>query len=144
MALEFSGTVVERVSFLRAWRDALDREVRAWPRTLENDPYKAAVDELASRLTARLGWPVFVGYNEFCVPTIDEAMDRAVAEGAQRVVVLPTMLVRGNEHTELEIREAVTRARKRHPAVDLRYAWPFDQAQLITLLAGQVVAHSQP
>jgi len=137
MALEFSGKLAERVGVLRRWREALEREVRTWPRTPENDPYQAAGDELASRLSARLGWPVLAGYNEFCTPTVDEAIDQVVAHGAQRVVVLPTMLVRGNEHTEKEIRDAVTRATERHPTVDLLYAWPFEEERLIELLAEQ-------
>src|SRR3989338_11399296 len=50
MTLEFSGSVVERIGFLRSWRERLEHEVRAWPRTAANDPYKAAVDELAARI----------------------------------------------------------------------------------------------
>lgn len=140
MALEFGGPLVERFGFLRARRAALDREVRAWPRTRENDPYKAAVEDLAARLSARLGWPVLAGYNEFCNPTIGEAIDRAVTGGARRVVVVPTMLVRGNKHAEAEILEIVEQARKRHAArgVEFRYAWPFDAEQLVALLEAQV------
>lgn len=140
MALEFAP-LVERIGFLRAWRKALDRHVRGWPRTQENDPYKAAVDELAEGLSAQVGCPVTSGYNEFCAPTVGGAIDRAVANGARRVIVLPTMLVRGNEHTEREIHETVIQARERSPDVDIRYAWPFDQQQLIALLAGQVTSH---
>lgn len=33
-----------------------------------------------------------------------------------RLVVVPTVLVRGNQHTVLEIQEAMDRARERHPA----------------------------
>ena len=140
MALEFSGKLAERLGVLRRWRGALEREVRAWPRTPENDPYKSAVDGLCRGLSVRLGWPVFAGYNEFCAPTVDEALDQAVAAGADRVVVLPTMLVRGNEHTEKEIRDAVARASARYPTIDLRYAWPFQEERLIELLADQAGA----
>lgn len=141
MALEFAP-MASRIGLLRSWQEALDRHVRDWPRTPESDPYKAAVDELAADLSARTGWPVIAGYNEFCAPTIGQAIDQAVAEGAGRVVVLPTMLVRGNEHTELEIRETVVWAGERHPSVDIRYAWPFDQEHLVGLLAHQVSHHA--
>ncbi|MBI3915286.1 MAG: hypothetical protein HY327_14005 [Chloroflexi bacterium] len=96
MMLEHSGRMAERVGFLRAWRDALEQKLRVWPRTPQNDPYKAAVDELAAGLQARLGWRVLPGYNEFCAPRVKEAIDQAVAEGAARVIVVPTMLVRDN------------------------------------------------
>lgn len=123
MALEFSGQLAERFGVLRRWREALEREVRTWPRTPENDPYKSAVDELCRGLSVRIGWPVFAAYNEFCAPTVDQALDQAVAAGAERVVVLPTMLVRANEHTEKEIRDAVAGATARYPIVDRLQRW---------------------
>lgn len=142
MMMHFAGRIVERVGFLRAYRDSLDDEMRRWPRTADNDPYKAAVDGLAAKLSARLGRPVAVAYNEFCAPTIAQAFDQAVTAGVRRVVVVPTMLVRGNEHTEREIRGAVAEARERYPSVDIRYAWPFDEEQLVSFLANQVAAYS--
>jgi len=140
MMLEFAKPV-ERIGFLRAWRDRLDKEMRTWRRTQENDPYKVAVDDLAAQLAARLDCRVIVGYNEFCAPTIDEAIDRVIADGAQRVIVLTTMLVRGNSHTELEIQQTVVHARERHPKADIRYAWRFEQARLVSLFADQVNSH---
>ncbi len=138
MALEFSGRLVERLGFLRRWRDRLEREVRQWPRCPANDPYRAAVEELARKLTERLNRPVFVGYNEFCAPDVGEAIEGAISGGARRVVVVPTMLVRGNTHTEKEIRAAVEDVRARHPEADIRYAWPFDEGRVADLLAEQV------
>ncbi len=140
MMLEFAGRKVQRIGLLRAWRERLEREVRMWPRTRDNDPYKAAVDNLAAALALRLGLPVTVAYNEFCAPDIAEAIDRVVAQGARRVIVLPTMLVRGNSHTEQEIQEAVAESAARHPGVPIEYAWPYDQAQLASLLAAQVAS----
>jgi sirohydrochlorin cobaltochelatase len=141
MLLEFAP-LVGRIGVLRAAREALDRHMRQWPRTTDNDPYKAAVDELAAGLQARMRWPVSAGYNEFCAPTVAQAIDEALGRGARRVIVLPTMLVRGNEHTESEIRQAVEQARERHSGADIRYAWPFDPDQLLAMLAGQVSEHT--
>jgi sirohydrochlorin ferrochelatase len=107
MMLEFSGKLAERLPPLRAWRERLATQAATWPRTAENDAYKAAVDRLAAHLSQRLGCPVLAAYNEFCAPPIGQAIDNAIAGGATEVVVVPTMLVRGNQHTELEILEAV-------------------------------------
>lgn len=134
MMLKFSGKWVERIGFLRAWHNKLDNECRRWPRTADNDPYKLAVDDLAAKLSARLGYPVIGAYNEFGAPTIGEAIDQMIANGARTVVVVPTMLLRGNSHTESEIYEAVVQARQRHPTIAIHYAWPFDQELLISLL----------
>ena len=144
MMLEFAGKAVERIGVLRRWRERLADEVATWPRTTENDPYKAAVDRLAEQLALRLGHPVFVAFNEFCVPAIGAEIDRAIAGGAGRLVVVPTMLVRGNQHTEQEILETVAAARKRHPTAAIQYAWPFETELLVSLLAETVVMRLPP
>lgn len=141
MMLETSGELIRRFSFLRRWRDVLDHQMRGWPRTNQNDPYKSAVDELASRLETYMGCQVLVGYNEFCAPTIMEAIDRAVVVGARRIVVLPTMIMRGNEHTEREIYEVVVDARQRYPVIEVHYAFPFDLERVVAFLAEQAACY---
>lgn len=138
LALEYAGGVVERVGFLREWRDALDRQVRAWPRTPQNDPYKAGAETLAARIAAHTHCPVYVGYNEFCEPTISEAIDRAISAGAAKVIVATTMLTPGGEHSEREIRQTVEDAQKRHPTVGVVYAWPYDLERVAELFAEQI------
>ncbi len=144
MMLEFAGRVVERVGVLRRWRNNLASEVASWPRTSENDPYKAAVDRLAVQLALQLDCPVVAGYNEFCAPSVGEAIDQVIAGGARRLVVVPTMLVRGNQHTEQEIQAAILQARQRHPTTDIQYAWPFKDELLVSLLAGAVRGYLEP
>ena len=82
-----------------------------------------------------------VGYNEFCAPTIADAIDDVVAQGACSIVVLPTMLMRGNSHTETEIYDAVIEAGKRHPTIRIQYAFPFEHEGMVTLFADQVMTH---
>lgn len=55
----------------------LDAKVRTWPRTAENGPFHAASQELAARLSQETECEVIVGYNEFCSPSLDEALDQA-------------------------------------------------------------------
>lgn len=144
MMLEFGGGPIRRLGFLQRWRGKLADEIATWPRTADNDPYKVAVERLAEALSERTGYPVIPGYNEFCLPTIGEAIDRAVAEGAREVVVAPTMLLRGNQHTESEIRDAVEAAGRRHPQAAIHYAFPYEQQLLVTLLADAVGTHVSP
>jgi sirohydrochlorin ferrochelatase len=136
MGLEMSP--LGRLRLFSKWEESLAEDVRAWPRTLANDPYKTAVDELAAGLQADLGLDVIVGYNEFCLPTISAAIEQAVTRGAERVIIIPTMLLRGNEHTEAEIAGAVEAARQRFPQVQFEYAWPFELPHMLALFAGQV------
>ncbi len=116
----------------------LEDRVRSWPRTEANDPYHAASHRLAAALQAASGCPVIAGFNEFCAPDVGEALDRAVAEGARRVVVVTPMMTAGGDHAEIELPEAVAAARVRHPEVEFVYAWPFGIASVADFLARQV------
>jgi sirohydrochlorin cobaltochelatase len=109
----------------KARLDELSRRVRAWPRTATNDPFHAATLELAEAIEAQSGCPAYVGFNEFCDPGIEAAVEAAIASGASRVVVLTPMLTRGGEHAEVDIPCALERIRQRHPRLALEYAWPF-------------------
>ena len=88
-------------------------------------------------------WPVLAGYNEFCAPTVAEAIGRAVAEGATQIIVVPTMLPRGNQHTEAEISAIVAESRKRHPLAIIRYAWPFDDDRVVSLFVEHILANGE-
>lgn len=119
----------------------LDEKVRRWPRSASNDPYKAGVEAVAERLVPLLGdLPLKVAYNEFCAPSLDEAVSRAVEEGAAELVIVPSMFTPGGSHSEVEIPCEIDRLRKEHPAVDFRYAWPFDLDALAGLIADQLRA----
>jgi len=116
----------------------LETKLRCWQRTEENDPYHAASLELARELSRAASCEVEVGFNEFCAPSMDDALDRAAGSGAERVVVVTPMMTPGGEHSEKDIPEAVERARARHPAVEFTYAWPFPVTDVAGFLAAQV------
>ena len=116
----------------------LDAEIRSWPRTLENDPFYAGAQDMAAQLKRASGHDVIVGYNEFCAPRIDEAIDQAVGQGAKRIIVVTPMMTRGGEHAEKEILEDIERCRKRHPGSNICYAWPFETSEVAQFLAAQV------
>ncbi|MBS2014047.1 MAG: hypothetical protein JST00_14250 [Deltaproteobacteria bacterium] len=115
----------------------LDARIRRWPRTDATDPYRAGVESLGRALSTTLGpgGRVVVAFNEFCAPSLEDAVAEAVAAGATQVTVVPTMLTRGGVHSEVEIPETIASLAQRFPELSLRYAWPFDDAKLAALLA---------
>jgi sirohydrochlorin cobaltochelatase len=119
---------------------ALDRRIREWPRTPDNDPYREGVESLARRLAEALGGRVVTAYNEFCAPSLEDAVSSLVRQGVQSFTVVPTMLTQGGVHSELEIPEALAALREAHPDVAIVYAWPFDEARLAAVLAEHVMA----
>lgn len=117
----------------------LDKKIRHWPRTDATDPYQAGLESVARQLRTRLKDVWFaVAYNEFCTPTLEEAVNDLVARGAEQIIVATTMFTPGGSHSEIEIPEILDRLRLEHPTVVLRYAWPFDLSAVADLLHGQV------
>lgn len=138
MALESMPRLVKRFGLLQRLKASLDRTVRFWPRTASNDPYREGVDVLAQRIAAQTGHEVLSGYLEFCAPDIGACIDEAVGRNAGRVVVATTMTTRGGEHSEVEIREIVEAAQKRHPSARILYAWPFDTDRVARMFADEI------
>ncbi len=119
----------------------LDAKVRAWPRTPQNDPFWAASLEMGERLSQATGCEVLVGFNEFCSPTLDEALEQAVATGADQIVVVTPMMTRGGEHSEVDIPAAIERVRQQSPDASFLYVWPFDVEAVAGFLAEQMAPY---
>jgi sirohydrochlorin cobaltochelatase len=116
----------------------LDDKVRRWPRTAATDPYKSGLEAVREALAARLpGRRVTEAYNEFCGPSVEEAVASLAAEGVERVTLVSTMFTRGGVHSEKEIPDLVRALRDRFPRLELVYAWPFPLDAVAGFLAAQ-------
>ena len=121
----------------------LDRKIREWPRNAKTDPYQTGLQALASELRPLLNGALFaVAYNEFCAPTLEEAVVDLVRQGASDIMVMTTMFTPGGSHAEVEIPETLDHLRKKYSSLTLRYAWPFDLNLVATMLAEQVAQYS--
>ena len=140
MALEWRGDHTPSGSHSATSRMAeLDAALRNWPRTPQNDPYKAGLERLAQALRPRLPAEFLViAYNEFCRPSIQEAVEQVIRQGATRVFVLPTMMTPGGIHSERDIPEALDAVRRLHPDIAITYLWPFSLEEVAALLAAHV------
>ena len=118
--------------------EELERKMRDWPRHKENDPFFHSSQEIGAALSRASGREVVLGFNEFCAPGLDEALERAVSSGAERVVVVTPMMTRGGEHSEKDIAQAVKKAQEKHPDVHIVYAWPFETSEVAGFLAGHI------
>ncbi|MDJ0269107.1 MAG: CbiX/SirB N-terminal domain-containing protein [Aigarchaeota archaeon] len=117
----------------------LDTEIRSYPRTPENDPYWHGLNELVKAMKEKGGdfLDIIPAFNEFCSPTIEEAVSRAANMKPDKIVVVPTMMVRGGEHSEEDIPEKLEELSEKVRGVEIIYAWPFDLAELASFLVGQ-------
>ena len=123
---------------LRLRHDELEENVRRWPRTPKNDPFHSASLTMAGDLAKELGTDVFLGYNEFCAPAIEEAVAQAVSQGMRKIVVITPMMTPGGEHAEKDIPAALNKARERFPDIEILYAWPFPREDVAGFLSSQI------
>ena len=119
----------------------LESKMRAWPRTAKNDPFFAGSLELANHLNQETGLEVILGFNEFCAPSLEEALERAMQPPTRKVVVVTPMMTQGGEHSETDIPNAIQHGRQRHPLVEVVYAWPFAVDQVAQFLASQIAPY---
>lgn len=126
-------------------RDALEKRyvelearMRSWPRTAENDPFYTGSQKLAHELEKATDWPVIIGFNEYCAPDLNQALDTAAAYSPARIVVVTPMMTRGGHHSEKDIPETVERARQRYTGCEIIYAWPFPTGEIAHFLKEQV------
>ncbi len=123
----------------------LDTKVRTWPRTPETDPYKAGLEALGASMQPLLNGSLFgLAYNEFCGPTLAQAVEDLIRRGAQSITVVSTMFTPGGSHSEYEIPEELDELRKKHPEVTLIYAWPFNLEKVSQMLMEHIKQFTSP
>lgn len=79
------------------------------------------------------GVPAEIAFLEFARPTIQEGIDRLVRQGADRIVVLPGVLMAAG-HAKNDMASEVRLARERHPGVEVSMGRTLDvDARLLQL-----------
>lgn len=115
------------------------KQLREWPRDGINDPYREGLKRIAGVLQHELdGTRVAVAYNEFCGPSIGEAITALVEEGVSSVIVMTTMITPGGNHAERDIPEALKELELVFPDLNIHYVWPFPLAAIGKFLAESV------
>ena len=110
----------------------LDNTIRRWERTPESDPYKSGLETLASHMEQFLKDDVVkTAYNEFCYPTIEEAVEELSKENV-------SMITRGGSHSEREIPEELEDLKQKFQDIDIQYAWPFDMDAFALFLTAHI------
>ena len=118
--------------------DELEEKVRKWPRNDKNDPFFAGANEMAEQLQKISGYNVSVGYNEFCSPTLEEAIVKAGESSPEKIIVITPMMTKGGEHAGYDIPRAIERVQALNPELPMVYAWPFEDADIAKFLFNQV------
>lgn len=117
----------------------LDTKIRTWPRSPETDPYQAGLEALGAQMKPMVNGALFsLAYNEFCGPTLAEAVEDLITQGAQSITIVSTMFTPGGSHSEYEIPRELEELREQHLDVTLHYAWPYNLTQVSKMLVEHI------
>ncbi len=131
-------------SSAREMAQTIENKMRLWPRTEENDAYYRGSEQLRRALQEELAVPVLLAFNEFCAPSVEEAIREATGlDGVRSIRVVTPMLTRGGRHSEFDIPEAIQRAESLidDDSIDIQYIWPIHASKTAEFLAAQIHAH---
>ncbi|BAI61142.1 conserved hypothetical protein [Methanocella paludicola SANAE] len=100
--------------------------VRRWPRTEENDPLSFDTMKLEKLIREKGGYDNFrAGNLEFASPTLEEAVDKALQDGAKKILFIGgTGFCDRSSHTLVDIPDAVFKLQESHPGIKMTYAYP--------------------
>lgn len=112
----------------------LEEKIRRWPRHEANDPFYTGSLRLKQALERVAGVEVILGFNEFCAPSVEEALEAACSRYPQLIRVITPMLTPGGKHGAREIPAAVLAARKKFPGIKIIYCWPFEVEEVAEFL----------
>jgi CbiX len=132
------ASAVSHSPALESRYEELEAKMLNWPRSAANDPFFGSSMQIAEELEHASCMSVFVGFNEFCAPTLAQALENAVTSGAEKVFIVTPMMTRGGEHSEKDIVQAVDKAKCTYPKVGFIYAWPFEAAEVADFLAAHI------
>jgi len=102
---------------------------REWARPFE---------QLAAKLSRQTEASVRLAYLELMQPSLGDAIDRLVADGAKFVRIVPLFLGAGG-HTKHDLPKLAAAARERHPGIDLTLEPPIgEQPSVIEAIAAAI------
>ena len=117
----------------------VERQIRDWPRTAHNDPYQEGLQRIADALRGELqGARVAIAFNEFCAPSIEEAVATLARDGVRSVAVMTTMFTPGGNHAERDIPACLELLRTQFPKMSLQYLWPYPLGGIARFLADTI------
>jgi sirohydrochlorin ferrochelatase len=95
------------------------------------EPANADLNHLAQQLRERRLYPIIeCGYLELAEPTIQKGADRCVAEGADRVLMVPYFLSAG-VHVDEDLKQIRRELQMKYPRVEFRLCEPLGRHPLL-------------
>jgi sirohydrochlorin cobaltochelatase len=100
-----------------------------------NQDFLSFVEKLSRSQPERVFQQAFL---ELAKPSIPEAIDLCVKNGAEQVFVIPFMLFSGR-HVKEDVPHFIQEAKAKHPAIDFHYSSPLAESpEMLELVAQKI------
>lgn len=120
--------------------EKIENEMIHWPRNENNDSYWAGIMKIAKEIEGKKTFSlVKVAFNEYCTPTVTEALTEVVKENPDEIIVTSIMMTSGGAHSEHDIPGSIKSFKEKNPNVKITYAWPYEPSEISEFL----ISHSQ-
>ncbi|MEJ5350708.1 MAG: CbiX/SirB N-terminal domain-containing protein [Melioribacteraceae bacterium] len=125
--------------------ELLEKELRDWPRNADNDPYWAGFMEIINdfKKQNKEFYSVYYAFNEMCGPTIEEALEQAVHDNPDLIIVTSIMFTPGGNHSEIDIPEKIELFQENYPNIKIIYAWPYKTSDIVNMLTKQIKSFTE-
>jgi len=111
---------MEKPEYIRVPK-GLENEIINWPRTPNNDPSYFSLINLREELYFVLGFNVEFAFEEYCAPSIRDAIFNLLSKGYSSIIIVPIDYIAGiNAKILKEIEEI-----KKSKDIDIQIAWPY-------------------
>lgn len=118
--------------------EKIEEEMIHWPRTESNDTYWAGFMKVVGEIRNSGKYhSVHPAFNEFCAPTVDEALAAATAMKPDVIIVTSIMLTPGGVHSERDIPASIESFKDENPSIRIIYAWPYDLREVAQFVNAQ-------
>jgi len=119
-------------------------KIRAISRDSMYDPHCEMTKEIAKTMKEKGGYELLeVGFMNFCLPTVEEALEKLKDQGAEYIIALTNFNLQGESgHSLIDAPEIVAELQKKHPDLEFEYIRPgFDDEEVADIMIEKITTH---
>ena len=119
-------------------------KIRAISRETMDDPHCRVAKEISESMKEKGGYEFLeVGFMNFCLPTVEEAVEKLKSQGVEYIIALTNFSLQGESgHSLLDAPEIIKELRAKHPEIEFEYLHPgLDDGEVAEILLEKINTH---
>ncbi len=139
--LDYREKEKETHESVQAMMSMASEKIRAIPRETMDDPHCNVAKEIAKIMKEEGGYELLeVGFMSFCLPTIEEAVEKLKSQGAEYIIALTNFNLQGESgHSLIDAPEIVKKLQERYPILEFEYIMPgFEDEEVVEIMLERI------